>query len=154
MSCSDDKTVKLWRRLPKEKKEGQNPLSIIRSGNSEEKWIEEAQLPACHDRAIYSVAWSQKTGKVVTTGGDGKIVVFEERWKGEPDKLTQGSLDDELVHATEWIVLAQLDGAHGVFEINHVCWAQRADQNKRSTEEEVIISTGDDGVVKVWTLDV
>ncbi len=59
---------------------------------------------------------------------------------------------------TEWVVIAEKEAAHGVYEINHVCWAKRFDQGRRdeaeqgSAGEEVVISTGDDGVVNVWTL--
>jgi hypothetical protein len=36
--------------------------------------------------------------------------------------------------ATEWFVLAEIEGAHGVFEINHVCWA-RADKGRDQTRK-------------------
>ena len=62
----------------------------------------------------------------MSAGGDGKIVVYNEN---------QGS----------WSVLAQLEGTYGVSEINHVCWAYR------NENEEVIVSTGEDGSVKIWT---
>ncbi|MCJ1283362.1 Cytosolic iron-sulfur protein assembly protein [Xylographa opegraphella] len=178
VSCSDDQTIRVWRRKPREKGPAQNPLSIIRTGSSEEEWVEEARLPSTHQRAIYAVAWSHRTGRVVSTGGDGKIVVYEERWKSgvgqvevptTADSVVNGesngarsSIGDENVMdinhdtevPTEWIVILELEGAHGVFEINHVCWAPRADRGKTHDDEEVILSTGDDGVVKVWSLDV
>ena len=59
--------------------------------------------------------------------GDGKIVVYTE---------DQGT----------WSATAQIDGAHGVCEVNHVCWASK------SEDEEVLVSTGEDGSVKVWTV--
>lgn len=59
--------------------------------------------------------------------GDGKIVVYKE---------DQGS----------WSAAAQIEGAHGVCEINHVCWAYKGEN------EEVIVSTGEDGSVRVWTI--
>lgn len=194
ISCSDDQTIRVWRRQPRDGMGGQNPLSIIRSGSSEEEWVEEARLPQRHVRVIYAVAWSGKTGRVVTTGGDGRIVVYEERWRvdantainGHTNGVDPGAMDvekdstsekqkevedtaskapgdedpsaateTEVSHdATEWVVIAEMEGAHGAFETNHVCWARRADRNKRTEDEEVILSTGDDGVVKVWTLDI
>ena len=73
------------------------------------------------------------------------------------DGATPMNIDENttssLKEATEWVVVAEMRGAHGVFEVNHVCWAPRADRNKK-LDEEIIISSGDDGVVKVWTLDV
>ncbi|MCJ1315213.1 Cytosolic iron-sulfur protein assembly protein [Xylographa vitiligo] len=177
VSCSDDQTIRVWRRKPREKGPAQNPLSIIRTGSSEEEWVEEARLPSTHERAIYAVAWSHRTGRVVSTGGDGKIIVYEERWKFEAgkvgviataDSVVNGESDGNLStmtdkdamdmnhdteNATEWIAIVEFEGAHGVFEINHVCWAPRADKGKTHDDEEVILSTGDDGVVKVWLLD-
>ncbi|SLM35444.1 WD40/YVTN repeat-like-containing domain [Lasallia pustulata] len=170
VSCSDDMTIRVWRRRPRGKGPQQNKLSIIRTGSIEEDWVEEARLPQRHERAIYSVAWSKRTGRIVSSGGDGKIVVYEERWrsrdpargatppsKGEASDNNQSVESEELKpveEATEWVVLAELEGAHSVFEINHVSWARRADRGKRSDDEEIIVSSGDDGVVKTWTLDV
>ena len=170
VSCSDDMSIRIWRRRPREKGPQQSKLSIIKSGSNEEDWVEEARLPVNHERAVYSVAWSKRTGRIVSTGGDGKIVVYAERWRPLKDNLVSAQngndgVGDNLIHeaemkvhqseaeATEWYIVAEIEGAHGVFEVNHVCWARRADRKKRSDDEEVIISTGDDGVVKVWTLD-
>ena len=200
LSCSDDLSIRVWRRRPREKVQ-QSKLSIIRSGSSEEDWIEEVQLPKMHSRPIYAIAWS-KNGRVVSTGGDGAIVVYEERWRttrGDVESKTTeahgggvegpevngesksdgaelmevvtketGSTSEangqqekpaeteEVAEATEWVVVAQTEGAHGVFEVNHVAWAPRRDKNGGSNpeQEEVIVTTGDDGTVKVWTLDV
>ena len=207
ISCSDDMSIRVWRKVPRKKGPAQNPLSIIRSGSSEEVWVEEARLPQRHERAILAVAWSSVTGRVVSTGGDGRVVVYEERWRGGPppgeklqgdsaikkghndgqasatpknivngakengdgsensteidhtmkDGTTPTNVAEDAAHssreATDWMVIAELEGAHGVFEVNHVCWAPRADRDKKP-DEEVIISTGDDGVVKVWSLEV
>ena len=126
-SCSDDQTIRIWRKILKEKGPTQSKLSIIRSSNIEEEWVEDSQLPQAHVRSIYSIGWSKKTGRIVSTGGDGKIVVYIE---------DQGS----------WSVLAQIERAHGVSEINHVCWAHMGDN------QEVIVSTAEDGSVKVWAI--
>lgn len=126
-SCSDDQTIRIWRKIPKEKGPPQSKLSIIRSGSIEEEWVEDSQLPRTHVRSIYSIGWSKKTGRIVSTGGDGRIVVYIE---------DQGF----------WSVLAQHEGAHGVSEINHVCWAHMDDN------QEVIVSTAEDGSVKVWAI--
>ena len=200
MSCSDDLSIRVWRRRPKERVQ-QSRLSIIRSGSSEENWVEEVQLPKVHSRPIYAVAWS-KSGRVVSTGGDGIVAVYEERWRkagGDAESKDTKALEDgvdrskvngdsktdgaegmegvttgagstsenngqqekqaeteEVPEATEWVVIAQLEGAHGVFEVNHVAWAPRRDKNGGSNleHEELIITTGDDGTVKVWSLDV
>ena len=63
MSCSEDRTVRLWHRVPKEKAtssgaEGRMP-SIWKNRDFEEEWIEEARLPEVHERAVYAVSWSR-----------------------------------------------------------------------------------------------
>ncbi|GIZ44469.1 hypothetical protein CKM354_000766600 [Cercospora kikuchii] len=167
MSCSDDKTIRLWRRKPKEKPaepptgQGRMP-SIWKNNNFEEEWVEEARLPQLHDRPIYAASWSKKTGRVVSAGSDGIVVVYEERWRKEkpvdiemantePDHANGAA--DHPASLTEWVLVAQAENAHDVFEVNHVTWAPRCDKGKRTEDEEVVISTGDDGDVKVWTLD-
>lgn len=193
LSCSDDGSIRVWRRRPKEKVV-QSRLSIIRSGSSEEDWVEEARLPRMHSRSIYAVAWG-RSGRVVSTGGDGAVVVYEERWRrqvgdkegesGNTGVQGEARMDDGagtmegvtrdatstaetggqqekpseaegIPEATEWAVIAQIDGAHGVFEVNHVAWAPRRDKKRGGDgdDEELIVTTGDDGKVKVWRLDV
>lgn len=170
MSCSDDLSIRLWKRTPKAKAQlssGTKIPSIIRSSSDEEEWTEEGQLPRCHERAIYAVSWSRSSRRVVSCGSDGKIVVYEEQQfqRADPDNHTlNGNDEGETLHVNEsktdngsaslrWRVLAELEAAHGVFEINHVCWAKRFDRNRRGSDEEIIITTGDDGEVKVWTLE-
>ena len=168
MSCSDDKTIRVWRRKPKEKPDapptGQGRMpSIWKNNNFEEEWVEEARLPQLHDRPIYAVSWSKKTGRVVSAGSDGIIVVYEERWRRDkPVDIEMANTVPEAANgateqptsATEWVVVAQIENAHDVFEVNHVTWAPRYDKGKRSADEEIVISTGDDGDVKAWVLDV
>lgn len=168
ISCSDDKTIRLWQRVPKdvpEQQQGQNRLpSIWKNKHFEEEWVEHARLPAVHERAIYALSWSATTGRVVSCGSDGKIVVYEERWIAKQDKDTpmtgatpqlEGTeVEQATDHSlTEWVVVADIENAHDVFEVNHVVWAPRADKARRHDQEEIIISTGDDGEVKAWTLD-
>jgi WD40 repeat protein len=170
ISCSDDCTIRLWRKLPKdnpESEQGRLP-SIWKNRGFEEDWVEEARLPMAHERSVYAVSWSRKTGRVASTGSDGKIVVYEERqvqmdsngdvtMADEPnpsaDVVAQNGSKSTNTSPTEWVVLAEIDNAHDVFEVNHIVWAPRADKGKRDDNEEVLISTGDDGEVKVWTFD-
>ena len=174
ISCSDDHTIRIWRRLPKDKVEattGRMP-SIWKNRDFEEEWVEETRLPAVHERPVYAVSWSRKTGRVASTGSDGKVLVYEERWRqnqsngdtamkdgitDESDTVmtnvaTNGNVDSSL-SLTEWVVLADIDNAHDVFEVNHVCWAPRSDQGKKSDDEEILITTGDDGEVRAWTFN-
>jgi WD40 repeat protein len=165
-TCSDDRTVRLWRRKPKERGEQASAStgvpSIIRSFSIDEEWEQEAILPQRHERAIYSVSWSRKTGMIVSAGSDGKIIIYNERWRsqapnGESADDDASGRDTKAEHEesspTEWVVVAELYSAHDVFEINHVVWAARRDKARRMEEEEVIVSTGDDGETKVWVLE-
>lgn len=177
-SCSDDRTIRIWRRKPRESRVMQNPLSIIQTGSIGEDWVEEAKLPQAHDREVYAISWSRKTGRIVSTGGDGKIIVYEEMWRSTSENLISESAGQDGVHdghggeamqgvtnttdangfddpgeavkATEWAVVVEFENAHDVFEINHVVWTRRADRGKQEEGEEVIVTTGDDGAVKVW----
>ena len=171
VSSSDDCTARIWRRVPKETQQGGlgagGMPSILRSHSVDEEWVQEAILPRRHDRAIYAVSWSPRTGMIVSAGSDGRIIVYKERWRGSSASngvrdtavaadaaIGDGERKDEAdASLTEWVVVAEIEGAHDVFEINHVCWARRCDKGKRSEDEEVILSTGDDGEVKVWTLE-
>jgi WD40 repeat protein len=164
VSCSDDLTIRIWRRRPKEREQiptGQGRMpSILRTNSIEEDWDEDARLPQRHERAIYACSWSARSGMIVSSGSDGKIVVYKERWK-ELNRLPPGdSMDIDATNGdakepslTEWVVLAEFEGAHDVYEVNHVCWARRRDKSRKSDDEEMIISTGDDGEVKLWTVE-
>lgn len=189
MSCSDDLTIRVWRRVPRERVV-QRPMSILRTGSNEETWVEEARLPMVHSRPIYAVAWSGRSGRVASTGGDGVVVVYEEVWDEVPagkESTREASNSDVVMdgaegghaangtdgqetqdaprngdgqgerQATRWKIIAQIEGAHGVFEINHVAWARKPKGKENSggtEEEELIVTTGDDGSVKVWELKV
>ncbi|KAK0741685.1 WD40-repeat-containing domain protein [Apiosordaria backusii] len=99
-----------------------------------EEWECKGELPKVHTREIYSVAWSGRTGLVATGGGDGMVVVYEE--DGETGR---------------WEVKARVEMAHGPYEINHVVWCRRFDKGvMEGREEEMLVTTGDDGVVRAW----
>lgn len=164
-SCSDDVTIRTWRRVPKDKPAGStgqgNMPSIWKNKDFDEEWVQDAILPQVHERAVYALSWSKKTGRIVSTGSDGKIVVYEERWSNDSngdvemkDASEGGEDGNKSAEATtEWVAVAVAENAHDVFEINHAIWAPRSDKDKRFDGEEVIVTTGDDGEVKVWTLD-
>lgn len=210
LTCSDDMSIRVWRRRPRPRVK-QNPYSVIRSRDTGEEWVQEAILPQAHLRSIYSVSWNAKTGRVVSCGGDGRIVVYEETWDestNAPDQGGQqedsagvpaaqgdsstaapgdatdkeqlnGKLEDAHitpaedrpeaastpVARTKWRVVAQADAVHGVFEVNHVTWCpwpkprQQAGvpsmaqaEDDVAEQAELIVSTGDDGDVKIWDL--
>jgi WD40 repeat protein len=163
ISCSDDRTVRIWRRLPKESVvPGLNSAaatgipSIIRPTGTDETWEEDVVLPHAHELAVYAVAWSRRTGLVASVGADGRIVLYEERLVNAPvanaDAMETETAQKPSVRS-EWSIIAVVDGAHGIYEINHAAWAKRADRGStEGQEEEVLVTTADDGSVKVWTL--
>lgn len=156
-SCSDDLTIRIWKKTEAEKREERKPgalPSIIRPASSTEVWQQDSILPQMHSRSIYAIAWSRMSGRIVSCGGDGNIFVYKEAQVIEEkgDTPMQGTDSDGEAPSTTWQVLAQVEGAHEDYEINHVCWARRQDRDKRQEDEEIIVSTGDDGVVRMWTL--
>lgn len=186
LSCSDDGTVRVWRKVPKDR-EKQRPMSIIRSRDAGEEWVHETTLPKVHERSIYAVGWSERSGRVVSCGGDGRVVVYEEVWRVDDPATAETTVngtsagdttmagvdidpagngknvgeeeEDNLTDVATWEIIAQVEAAHGVFEINHVAWARRPKGkqmqggNTPEGEGELIVTTGDDGAVKVWEMD-
>lgn len=150
MSCSADTTIRVWTLPPSPPPPNRpsyfNPSipSTMRPGPVVEKWVCTATLPKVHDLPIYSISWSKNSGRVVSTGSDGKVAIYEERTKG---RTTVGGEIER-----EWIVLAVLSGGHGPYEINHATWCTRFDAGKKEGEE-IVITSGDDGVVKAWAID-
>ncbi|EXJ94046.1 hypothetical protein A1O1_02439 [Capronia coronata CBS 617.96] len=203
VSCSDDLTVRVWRRELSEAekaKRAQSRLSssaaggvtttgfsgtrlpsVIRPQSNMERWVEDSTLPQVHVRSVYAVDWSRRTGLVVSCGGDGTIAVYKEvvdtdshmDGQQQQQQQQQQNVDDVAMNGTagngtatgvpdgeqpyklhkmKWTLVARMEGAHDEFEINHVCWATRRDNGRRFDGEEVIVSTGDEGDVRVWTL--
>jgi WD40 repeat protein len=151
ISTSADCTIRIWSLAPSPPQPNRpsylNPSipSTMRPLPANEKWVCTATLPKVHDLPVYSINWSKKTGRVVSTGGDGKIAIYEERKKGRT------SVGGEIER--EWVVLSVLAGCHGPYEINHATWCTRYDSGKTKDGEEIVISTGDDGVVRAWFIE-
>ena len=164
-SCSDNLSVRIWKRVLSEReRERQGKMngtgvvsrlpSIIRPSSTFETWEQEAILPTVHVRSVYAIDWSAKTGLLVSCSGDGVIAVYREvagKQENE-DVAMNGTLDHEQTIKPAWEVIALIDAAHDEYEINHISWAPRWDKAKRKDGEEVIVTTGDDGTVRVWEL--
>ncbi|KAN0108153.1 putative cytosolic iron-sulfur protein assembly protein 1 [Hyaloscypha variabilis] len=151
LSSSADCTIRVWSKVPSPPPPNKPSYfnsgipSTMRPPPADETWECTATLPTAHDLPIYSVSWGKKTGRVVSTGGDGKIVIYEERTKG---RTTVGGAIER-----EWVIVGVLAGGHGPYEINHVTWCTRFDSGKTADGEEMIVTTGDDGVVRAWALE-
>lgn len=162
-SCSDDLSIRIWTRVSRsgDASAVKAVPSILRGAPVEEEWVHEATLPKVHTRAVYSVSWSARSGRIVSCGGDGKVAVYEELpaecelesepGESEPGKSEPGKSEQPRPRS-EWKVVAELEGAHGVFEVNGVAWSKRWDKDRKSDGEEIIASCGDDGVVSIWEL--
>jgi WD40 repeat protein len=151
ISSSADCTIRVWTKAPSLPPPNRPSYfnsgipSTMRPPPAEETWECTATLPKVHDLPVYSVGWSKRTGRVVSTGGDGKIVLYEERKKGRT--VVGGPIE------REWVVLAALQGGHGPYEINHATWCTRYDAGKKEEGEEMVVTTGDDGVVRAWAIE-
>jgi len=73
---------------------------------------------------------------VATTGSDGVMALYREE---------EG----------EWKLVDKVEEAHGPYEVNHVTWCKRWDAGtERKGEEEMLVTTGDDGVVRPWQVKI
>ncbi|KAL2185304.1 WD40 repeat-like protein [Thermothelomyces heterothallicus CBS 203.75] len=127
-----------------------------------EEWDCTAVLPKVHTRDVYSVSWSAETGLVASTGSDGVIAVYaEEQEAAEEEKETTPTEDvakgggarnnGTPVPKSNWKVLGTVSKAHGPYEINHITWCKRFDPGAECKgKEEMLVTTGDDGVVRPW----
>ena len=101
-----------------------------------EEWVCTATLPKVHTSDIYAAAWSPTTGLVASAGSDGVLALYRESEEGG-----------------EWQLLGTYPNAHGPYEVNHVAWCKRWDPEVASEKrgiEEMLVTTGDDGVVRPW----
>ncbi|KAF3070436.1 putative cytosolic iron-sulfur protein assembly protein 1 [Daldinia childiae] len=181
LTWSADRTLRIWTLKEEEEEEeapqhawgslGGIPNTMRRA--LKEEWECTAVLPTAHTRDIYSASWSPESGMVASTGSDGIIAVYRE----EEDIATNGvqATDDEAaaeldgdVHMTnghtqnnkpqesrKWKLISTTPNAHGAYEVNHITWCKRYDQGcapEKRGIEEMLVSTGDDGIVRPWQI--
>lgn len=146
LTFSADKTIRVW-TLNQEGEEDEEdtsgqprnalggiPNTMRRS--LREEWVCTATLPQVHSSDVYAATWSSETGLVASTGSDGMLALYEE--------------DEET---GQWQTVEAVPNAHGPYEVNHVTWCKRWDNGvdkEKKGVEEMLITTGDDGVVRPW----
>ncbi|KAL8309531.1 hypothetical protein RB597_009686 [Gaeumannomyces tritici] len=148
-----------------------------------EEWRCTAVLPKVHTRDIYSAAWSRSGLVASTGSDGIVAVYDEcdDDDDGESPESVDGatttaaavvpdpsslSLPDGVVPAATkqltpqqasgqgWRVLGTVADGHGPYEINHVTWCPWFDPGaKRRGVEEMLVTTGDNGVVQPWQLN-
>ena len=167
LTFSADATIRVW-SLREDLGEGDDAGTRphFRSGlggmpntmrtSTKEEWICSAIFPKLHYRDIYATSWSSSTGLVASAGSDGMIAVYQE--ESISDKSDHGDTrmlleENGTVQAKTWKVVGQVSNAHGPYEINHIVWSKRFDSGTtRKGEEEILVTTGDDGVIRPWQL--
>ncbi|KAI1419361.1 WD40-repeat-containing domain protein [Xylaria sp. FL1777] len=141
-----------------------------------EEWKCTAILPTIHTRDIYSATWSAETGWIASSGSDGVIALYKEEAlvaNGTPG--TAAPTEDEVAAelfgdvpmrngypeenkpeaSKQWKLLSTTPNAHGPYEINHITWCKRYDDGcppEKRGVEEMLITTGDDGIVRPWKI--
>ncbi|CAI5759840.1 unnamed protein product [Candida verbasci] len=126
VSVSDDLTVRIWSSEDKENEEASELPSSIKHRSEELVWELDCILPTAHSYPIYSVSWSDKTGKIATCGSDGLIVIYKE--------VSDGN----------WEIENMKEASHGVYEVNSIIWANTIEG------DEILITAGDDGYINFW----
>ncbi|KAM4066952.1 WD domain, G-beta repeat domain-containing protein [Hirsutella rhossiliensis] len=160
LTFSADATIRIW--TLREEEEDQD--------GAEEEWDCTAILPQAHSRDIYAATWSSQSGLVASAGCDGTIALYREVQRPAPPGYTAGAADRATApmdeegepqqhhppppgpSTTSWELLTTVPNAHGPYEINHITWCRRHDAaaGARRGEEEMLVTTGDDGLVRPW----
>ncbi|KAI8624603.1 WD repeat protein [Xylariaceae sp. FL1651] len=138
-----------------------------------EEWECTAILPAVHSRDIYSATWSAETGLVASVSSDGIIAIYREE-AADVSATTNTTTEDEVaaeldgdvpmsnghtktnkLESTRWSIASTTKNGHGPYEINHVTWCKRYDVGcppEMKGKEEMLVTTGDDGIVRPWQI--
>ncbi|EJD36282.1 WD40 repeat-like protein [Auricularia subglabra TFB-10046 SS5] len=128
-SVSDDLTIRIWRTDDRN-------LRV---------WTCVTVLSDAHSRPIYSIAWTKgpdwdphagRRGRIASAAGDGRVNVWDVTWQDS----------DENKAPPETLLIARLEEAHGVCDVNTVRWCPRPGA------EDLLATAGDDGAVRVWKL--
>jgi len=132
-SCSDDSSLKMWKRE-------RVPRTHGAPGAMDERWTGQLTIPNAHDGTIYSISWGEahgarsdsatELGWLASAGGDGATKIWQLR-----EKLGGPSLEHKL--------MAHLPKTHGDTDINAVSWCTREGLHN------LVATVGDDGLMRV-----
>ncbi|XP_024515677.1 protein CIA1 isoform X1 [Selaginella moellendorffii] len=116
VSCSDDLLLVVWDTST-------NPL--------ESSWKHLCTLSGYHERTIYSVHWSRRSGLIASAAGDDAIRVFAE------------ANDPSYTSRAVFSMVGKQQKAHST-DVNCVRWHPK--------DDDILASAGDDGLVKLWRI--
>ncbi|GAA5970345.1 hypothetical protein JCM21900_001651 [Sporobolomyces salmonicolor] len=160
-SAGDDLVIKLWERISNEdesaseqgelgaaqREEGgrMGPWSRggVRIGPKERwRWEVVGEIADAHDRTVYSLDWQTGgvrardggLGRIVTAGGDGRINVFQ---LTQPASAKPGT-------SPSYALLASVEDAHGVSDVNHVAWCTLSPAQAAKTLQRLEGGEGED----------
>ncbi|XP_033125614.1 probable cytosolic iron-sulfur protein assembly protein CIAO1 homolog [Anneissia japonica] len=123
-SCSDDRTVKIWRQY-----EPNNQQGILTDGNYP-AWKCVCTLSGYHSRPIYSIHWCNLTGLLATASGDDCIRVFKE----------DTSIQD-TINVPAFQLVASQSKSHQE-DVNGVAWNPK--------DAGLLATCSDDYEIKLW----
>ncbi|KAH7311755.1 WD repeat protein [Stachybotrys elegans] len=180
LTYSADGSIRIW-TLKEEDDDNDGPGMGSRSAlggipntmrrSLREEWICTDRLPSAHERDVYSVSWSAQSGLVASTGSDGIVALYRENpadsaprnvsdvtaAADEDQPMANGDAapSSEKTPASRWELLTSMPNAHGPYEVNHITWCRRYDAAcEKKGEEEMLVTTGDDGVVRPWQVNI
>lgn len=123
VSCSDDKTLRIWQCYEPGNEEG------VPTHGSDPKWKTVCVLSGYHDRTVYDVHWSFVIDAIATSSGDDCIRIFQQ----DP---SVGDKNQPTFHQ-----VAVQRKAHSQ-DVNGVKWHPK--------ESGLLASCSDDGTINMW----
>jgi len=123
VSCSDDQTIKIWQCYYPNNHEG-----VVTTGN-DPTWKCVCTLSGYHDRPVYDVDWSHRSGLIASAGGDDCINIFQE------------DMETSTKNEPCFKLLTSMPNAH-LQDINCVRW--------NPADSTVLITCSDDMTINMW----
>ncbi|KAI1433076.1 WD40-repeat-containing domain protein [Xylaria sp. CBS 124048] len=177
LTFSADCTLRIWtlkeeedaaaENAPRHAWGGLGAIPNTMSVSPKEEWECTAILPPAHTRDIYSATWSADTGLIASVGSDGIIAIYKEMPSDVDGSATLDEatveLDGDVATSNgskpeapkQWKLISTTPNGHGPYEINHVTWCKRFDAGcapENRGVEEMLVTTGDDGLVRPWQI--